>query len=179
MKLVFSGVLVFTVGILWGQSDDGAFSFEDMLRDFQDKAVVLDITALVIEKNSEEVWNTSSSKITIPGRPVGVKLVGSNVVAAVQFTPYVSDDGSTFLVVQGQIWVNVPEQGIHYQTTIQTIPIVFGEEVYFFPLGNAAESKQDSRIELRLNLHPYQQQEHGEADESGDESKPSGEDENN
>ncbi|MDR2793425.1 MAG: hypothetical protein LBB61_07150 [Treponema sp.] len=142
-------ILFFTAGAaVWAQS------FEDVLPNFQDRALVLDITARVVEKKSHEVWNASSSKITIPGRAVGVKLLGANVIVAIQFTPYVTWEGDTVLVAQGQIWINIPDRGVQYQTTLQTIPIRFGEQVSFLPLG-APPSNEDAYIELVVNLSPY------------------------
>ncbi|MDR2193920.1 MAG: hypothetical protein LBP19_05560 [Treponema sp.] len=150
-------VLFFTAGAaLWAQS------FEDVLPSFQDKVLVLDITARVVEKEeSQEVWHVSSSKITIPGRAVGVKLLGANVVIAVQFTPYMTREGAAILVAQGQIWVTIPEQGVQYQTTLQTIPVNFGEPVRFLPLG-ASPSNEDAYIELVVNVSPYKAPDDGD-----------------
>jgi hypothetical protein len=138
-------------------------SLADMLPGLREQAVVLDIVARVVERDREEVWNSSNSKVTIPGRPVGIKLVGANVVVAVQFIPYLRRSGPNFLVAQGQIWVEVPGQGIHYQTTIQTIPLEFGEPIFFFPLGSVSsrreggeDSGENPYIEIQLELHPYQ-----------------------
>jgi hypothetical protein len=115
--------------------------------------VILDIVARVIEPNQEEVWNSYSSKITIPGRPVNIKLVGENIVVAAQFTPYLRERGN-ILVAQGQIWIDVPDIGIRYQTTIQTIPLEYGELIYFFPLG-PVDSGETAHIEIQLELRPY------------------------
>jgi hypothetical protein len=144
-------VLFFTAGAaaLWAQS------FEDVLPSLQNRALALDITARVVEKDSQEVWNSSSiSKITISGRAVGVKLLGANVIVAVQFTPYLTREGNAILVIQGQIWVSIPDQGVQYQTTLQTIPVTFGEQVCFLPLG-AASSNGDAYIEVLVNVSPY------------------------
>jgi hypothetical protein len=120
----------------------------------RERAVVLDIVARIVESNQEEVWNSSNSKVTIPGRPVSIRIIGENIVVAVQFTPYLRANGQHVLVAQGQIWVDVPNVGIRYQTTMQTIPLEYGEQVYFFPLGqvNAADT---ARIEIQLVAHPY------------------------
>jgi hypothetical protein len=128
-------------------------SLEELLPGLKDQAVVLDIVARVVEKNQQEVWNSSNSKVTIPGKPVGLKLVGANIVVAIQFTPYFRRNGNPVLVAQGQIWVDVPNEGIRYQTTIQTIPLELGEPIYFFPLGSI--DSQDARIEIQLKLYPY------------------------
>jgi hypothetical protein len=130
-------------------------SLEELLPGLKERAVVLDIIARVVEKDQKEVWNSVNSKVTIPGRPVGLKLVGANLVVVVQFTPYLQPHGTNHLLVaQVQIWVDVPKEGIRYQTTMQTIPLEFGEEIYFFPLGSV-NPKEDAYIEIQLALHPY------------------------
>jgi hypothetical protein len=149
---LFGGFLFLTAGAAVIQAQEP--SLEDLLPGLKERAVVLDIVARIVEKNQEEVWNAANSKVTIPGRPVGLKLVGANVVVAVQFTPYRLRNGHNILVAQGQIWINVPNQGIRYQTTMETIPIEFGEQIYFFPLGSL-NTHDDARIEIRLELRPY------------------------
>jgi hypothetical protein len=154
--MIYSKTLFMAGGVLFFTASAAllAQDIEDLLPSLKDKAVILDITARVLENNSEVVWNSSGSKVTIPGKSVGVKLVGSNVVVFVQITPYLNRNGNNFLVIQGQIWVSVPNQGIQYQTTMQTIPIAFGEQVYFFPLGKAP-SGENASIELFLKMYPY------------------------
>ena len=101
----------------------------------RERAVVMHIISRIVEEDQEVVWNSENTRITIPGRPVGLKLLGSDVVVAVQFTPFLRPGGRHILVAQGQIWVNVPNEGISYYTTMQTIPLEFQEQIYFFPLG--------------------------------------------
>ncbi|MFA6506366.1 MAG: hypothetical protein WCT14_09720 [Treponemataceae bacterium] len=120
----------------------------------KDRAVVLQLTARIVERDVDETWNSASSKVTIPGRPVTLKLVGANVVVAAQFTPYKKEDGKNILVAQGQVWVSTKEEGMLYYTSIQTIPIEYGERVYFFPLGQKKDDR-GARIEVQLVLTPY------------------------
>jgi len=130
-------------------------SENNIISALKDRAVVIEVTARIVQGDDDsESWNSESSKVTIPGRPVTLKLVGSNVVVAAQFTPYKKDDGHTILVAQGQVWVSTKDQGILYYTTIQTIPLEFGERVYFFPLGQK-HADSGSRIEVQLVLKPY------------------------
>ena len=130
----------------------------DILPGFRNRAVVLDINARVVEQNQSVTCNESHQRVTIPGNPVGIKLVGANVVVAVQFTPYLRRNGSNILVAQGQIWVEIPGEGIRYQTTMQTIPLEFDEPIYFFPLGSAEDSGK-ARIEIMLTMKHYQDSE--------------------
>jgi hypothetical protein len=130
-------------------------SLEELVPALKEQAVKMAIVTRIVERNQEEVWNSPvKSKVTIPGQPVGMKLVGNNVVVAVQFTPYRQRNGRNILVAQGQIWIDVPNQGIRYQTTIETIPLEYGELIYFFPLGSG-ENPNDPRIEIQVEINPY------------------------
>ena len=146
--------LVFLGSILFISANPPIRAQEEVLRGLEDRAVVLDIIARVVEDAQGEVWNSTNSKVTVPGRPVGLRLVGENILVAVQFTPLFKKDGTNVLVALGQIWINVPNEGIRYHTTMQTIPLEFGEQIYFFPLGSK-RSREDARIEIQLRLHPY------------------------
>lgn len=102
------------------------------------RALEISINARTLNEEQVVVWNETQKKIAIPGTPVGIKLVGSNVVVAVQFTPYIRRQGNV-LVAQGQIWIE--NQGsVNYYTSIQTIPMDFNEPIYFFPLGTSNSS---------------------------------------
>lgn len=140
---------------------------DDVVSALRDKALVLDLTAKVVNADADAPWAAESSKVTIPGRPVTIKLVGTNVVVAAQFTPYIKSDGSIILVAQGQIWAGTPETGVLYHTTMQTMILGYGERVYFFPLG---KSKDDSRatIEVQVEIYPYGSEE-AERDDEGQE----------
>lgn len=132
---------------------------QELMPGLREQAVVINIVTR-IEENSQEVWNAASSKVTIPGKPVSIRLVGGNVVMAIQFTPYLRDKDQNILVAQGQIWLVVPNEGISYKTTMQTIPLKFGEQIYFFPLGsdggrNSGIMTGDPHIELLIELRRY------------------------
>jgi hypothetical protein len=160
-------LLLFRLGAITAQeagstvspAGQGANAHEDPFLEevppgMRDRAVVLDINARIVEQNKVEVWNESHKRVTIPGRPVGLKLVGANIVVAIQFIPYLSRSRQNVLVAQGQIWVDIPNQGIRYQTTMQTIPLEFEEPVYFFPLGSSGRA-DEATIEIMLILRPY------------------------
>jgi len=117
------------------------------------RALVLDINARVLDDKQEVIWYENNKRSTIPGNPVGIQLVGSNIVVTVQFTPFIRRSGGNVLVAQGQIWINDPERGINYYTSIQTIPMEFNEPIYFFPLG--ASQQISSSIEIILTVNPY------------------------
>jgi hypothetical protein len=117
-------------------------------------AVVLNVVSRLVEANQQVVWNQTNSKVTLPGVPVRLKLVGANLVVVVQFTLYREKTGRMLLLAQGQIVVDVPNQGMSYHTTIETVPLEYGEQIYFFPLGRA-NSPEELRIEIQVTLAPY------------------------
>lgn len=116
------------------------------------RALTMDISARVITDEEDVIWSESERRIAIPGSPVGIRLVGSNVVVAVQFTPFIRREGNV-LVAQGQIWIEDPRGGVSYYTSIQTIPMDFDEPIYFFPLG--ASHQLGSLIEIMLTVNPF------------------------
>jgi hypothetical protein len=117
------------------------------------QTLVLDIDTRVLEKE-EVILEESNQKITIPGTPVGIRFVGSNIIVVMQFTPFVRRDES-ILVAQGQIWITDPGKGVNYYTFIQSIPIEFNEPIYFLPLG--ASSQLSSSLEIKLTVKPYRE----------------------
>ena len=62
------------------------------------------------------------------------------------------------LIAQGQVWLSeAPEHTTKYLTTIQSIPVTWGEKVLFFPLGVSpgfAEQKTFA-IQLEVEILPY------------------------
>ncbi|MDR0584535.1 MAG: hypothetical protein LBG57_09350 [Treponema sp.] len=124
---------------------------ENLVPGLKDKVVVLNIDARVREQNQRVIWQEAHQRLTMPGRPVGMNLVGVNLVVALQFTPYVKAEGENVLVAQAQIWVEVPGQGIRYQTSMQTIPLEFDEPIYYLPLGSVT-AKDSPYIEITITL---------------------------
>ena len=112
-------------------------------------AVVIDIDARVLNEEHDIIWNEIQRKIGMPGIPVGIRLVGTNLMVAVQFTPIIRQDSST-LVALVQIWIDSQGNGVSYHVSQQTIPIDFNEPFYFFPLGTSNPS-----IELLMTVNPY------------------------
>jgi len=117
------------------------------------RPLVLNINARVLNQEQGVIWNETHEKITIAGNPVGIQMVGSNIVVSVQFTPFIRRRNGNVLVAQGQIWINDPDRGVNYYTSIQTIPMEFDEPIYFFPLGES--QRLNSSIEIILTVNPY------------------------
>ena len=152
---LFSVFFLFAASInIYGEDPEptGRRPSSPMMQGPRWRAIVLNIEARVLEQEEGVVWEETLSRETIPGSPVGLRLVGSNVIVVVQFTPFIRRHGNV-LVAQGQIWIDVPNEGIRYSTSIQTVPLVFDEPIYFFPLGQSHQL--DSSIEIMLTVKPY------------------------
>ena len=133
-------------------ADDPPLS--ELLPGIRNRALIMEINTRILEKNQVVVWNESNQRLTLPGNPVSVRLVGSNVIIALQLTPFIRREGGNILVAQGQIWIEVPGEGIRYHTSIQTIPLAFNEPIYFLPLG-PARPQDNASIEVILTVKPY------------------------
>ena len=121
------------------------------------RALEININAKAFDDEQAVIWEQNEKRIALPGNPVGIKLVGSNLVVAVQFTPFIRRQGNV-LVAQGQIWIDNPGSGVSHYTSIQTIPMNFNEPVYFFPLGTS-----NSSIEIIVTVNLYAENDISEA----------------
>ncbi|MCL1992683.1 MAG: hypothetical protein FWG66_07035 [Spirochaetes bacterium] len=125
----------------------------------REHALTVSIAARIFENEEEVVWQEIRQRHTSSGNPVGLKLVGSNVVVVVQFTPFIRREGGSVLVAQGQVWLETPGEGIRYHTSIKTIPMEFDEPVIFFPLGTSWQGsgslENRANIEIIVTTMPY------------------------
>ena len=112
-------------------------------------ALVIDIDTRVLNDNQKIIWNEVQRKIGIPGVPVSIRLVGTNIIVDVQFISTIHPNGNV-LVAHVQIWINSQGDTITYHTSVQAIPVTFNEPFYFYPLGTSNPS-----IELLMTIYPY------------------------
>jgi hypothetical protein len=158
-RILFLILFVFILLSAGAQDNDLERFFEDEdLDSLIDEALQLQITAKVLPPDQQPVWNSQSKKVTIPGRSVAVRLVGDNIRIDVVFTPYQEESGNLLLVAQGQVWFSeAPDAKTTYLTTIQSIPVSWGEKVLFFPLGFSSEIAGTStfNIQLEVEIYPY------------------------
>jgi hypothetical protein len=152
--LCIVSIFIFSTNVILGAQEHQAGTEEQRPR----WELVLDINVRVLENGQNVIWSESTQKITRSGNPVTIQLVGSNVVIAAQFTPYIRRQGNSILAAQGQIWVEDPERGVSYYTSIQTIPMTFNEPIYFVPLGttpntsNAPLTSDTSNLSIEIIL---------------------------
>jgi len=120
------------------------------------RQVILDVDIRVLE-GEKVIWHAVDSKVTNPGTPVSIQLAGSNIAIAAQFTPFLRRQSDNVLVAQVQIYITNPDKSVSYYTSLQTIPMEFGETIHYYPLGRSGESSNSS-IEMVLTVNRYREE---------------------
>ncbi|MBN1241727.1 MAG: hypothetical protein JXA15_03345 [Spirochaetales bacterium] len=132
-----------------------AASAQDAITDipeaFRDKALAVRVHTTVLRPDAEP-WEDESVKFTIPGTPIGIRLVSSELIVYIQLTPYQGDTGRLMLVTQGQVWIKDASASVRYQTTLNTFPVALGEKIWFYPLG--IEGKGPAPISVAITVAP-------------------------
>ena len=114
-------------------AQDQEMDLKDALTELLSNALQVTISARVLPSDEKPVWNVDTTKLTIPGRSVKVRLDGDNVRIYLICTPYVQDDGDVLLLAQGQVWLSEPtDRESKYYSTFYSIPVALGKKVLFF-----------------------------------------------
>jgi len=136
---------------------------KEALQELLSKALTVTVSARILPPDTEEetpIWNAESTKLTIPGRSIKVRLDGDNVRIYLICTPYLQDNGEVLLLAQGQVWFTEPQDNENrYVSTFYSIPVSYGEKILFFPLGVSSADTPQKRhlnIELEIKIVPYE-----------------------
>jgi hypothetical protein len=138
----------------------------DIDKYIEGKKLSVNLNTRILGSENETVWHMESSKITISGEAVKVKLKGENLVLIADITPYLNPDNTIFLVAKGEIFLSdsADSEEVKYYTTLQSLPVEDGEKVVFFPLGMAYDSNSNFySMEMEIQVLSVK-------DESGQES---------
>ena len=153
-------LLWLAAGTGFAQNGDRAEALYDLVENGRldpnlfDRTLQLDIMVTVLQSDERPAWNVKSSKVTIPGRSIAIKLLGENLRVEVVFTPYQRENGIWDLVAQGQVWYSeAPQKATRYLTTLESIPVSMGEKVLFFPLGFSEQ--QTFTLQLEVEIFPF------------------------
>jgi hypothetical protein len=152
------------LAVLQAHSQDREIDPNEALQSLLSKALTITISARVLPPDAlddQAIWNAETEKLTLPGRPIKVRLDGDNVRIYLVVTPYIQESGEILLLAQGQVWLSEPtDKEVKYSSTFYSIPVTFGEKVLFFPLGVSSEeprSKDFFNIELEIKIVPYKE----------------------
>ncbi len=156
-------LLVLAVAQAHGQAQSTDTDPKEALQELLSKALTVTVSARILPPDQQEetpIWNAESTKLTIPGRSIKVRLDGDNVRIYLICTPYLQDNGEVLLLAQGQVWFTEPQDNENrYVSTFYSIPVSYGEKVLFFPLGVSSADQQEKKhlnIELEIKIVPYE-----------------------
>lgn len=111
------------------------------------------ITATIGKQAGPPSWESKDIKYTIPGSSVSVKMIGTDAAILITVTPYKTKEGGLLLLAQGQVWYKEGESGLRYRTTVDTLPVRFGERILFYPFGVQADGESPLRVELVMDKY--------------------------
>lgn len=152
--------LLFAIAVASAPAQEAASTDPaEALQQLLSTAMTVSINARIVPPDSEDdtpMWNAESTKLTIPGRSIRVRLEGDNVRIYLICTPYVQEDGEVLLLAQGQVWFSAPtDNESKYSGYYQAIPITYGTPIFFYPLGIAAADAQQKgyfNIEVEIRI---------------------------
>ncbi len=153
--------LLLALAALQANPEDREPDPKEALQSLLSNALQVTIAARVLPADEKPIWNAESTKLTLPGRSIRVRMDGENVRIYLICTPYVQDNGEVLLLAQGQVWFATPSDNeVKYSSTFSSIPVTFGEKVLFFPLGLSdaqAQQKGVVNVEVEIKIVPYKQ----------------------
>ena len=102
------------------------------------------------------VWGEALERVVPFAAPLDVRLVGKNVVVLFQILPVALRASIVDLIVQGQVWVKMPDDSVSFKTTVQSLSLPLGSRLYFYPLGVEAKTGAPIAVEIRVDRQPKQ-----------------------
>ncbi|GMO55885.1 MAG: hypothetical protein Ta2G_15490 [Termitinemataceae bacterium] len=127
------------------------------LTSLKDNEAKSELAAATAKPEDIEPWSKVVEKITIPGKPVSIKIMGDDIVLVIFFTVYPQQKGKGTLTAQGQVWIQNEGNDVQYKATSQYVPLEFGKTVLFYPIGEGGPT--DTKIEIQVSVFPHN---HGE-----------------
>ncbi len=103
------------------------------------------------DSSKDIAWGETLARSLPFAAPLDVRLVGKNVVALVQIVPIELRASVVDLIVQGQVWVKMPDNSLSFKTTVQSLSLPLGSKLYFYPLGADAKSGAPIAVEIRVD----------------------------
>lgn len=101
-------------------------------------------------------WGEALTRALPFAAPLDVRLVGKNVVALLQIIPMNLKVSVVELMVQGQIWVKMPDESMSYKTTLNSMNVALGSRLLFYPLGMDSRNGAPIAVEIRVDRPPQQ-----------------------
>ncbi|TXT43878.1 MAG: hypothetical protein FD137_1696 [Spirochaetes bacterium] len=95
-------------------------------------------------------WTESLVRNVPLSLPLDVRLMGSNVATLIQILPLGLRGNFADLLIQGQVWIKMPDGSVSFNTSVQTLAITLGSRVFFYPLGMDSKTGAPIAIEIKV-----------------------------
>lgn len=99
-------------------------------------------------------WSETLARSLPFSAPLDVRLVGKNVVALVQIVPIALRAAIIDLMVQGMVWVKMPDDSLSFKTTVQSLSLPLGARLFYYPLGLDTRDGAPIVVEIRVDKRP-------------------------
>jgi hypothetical protein len=103
------------------------------------------------EGTAEISWGEPLSRTLPFSAPLDVSLAGKNVLALIRIVPVELHAAMLDLILQGQVWVKMPDSSLSFKTMVQTLSVALGSRLYFYPLGVDAKTGAPIAVEIRVD----------------------------
>ena len=102
----------------------------------------------------EVSWGEPLTRTLPFSAPLDVSLAGKNVLALIRIVPVELHAAILDLILQGQVWVKMPDNSLSFKTMVQTLSVALGSRLYFYPLGVDAKTGAPIAVEIRVDRQP-------------------------
>ena len=132
---------------------------ETLARILEDAVTILVHSKIVMHESSEN-WESSLTKVTIPGRTVTLLYETNSEKLSIELTPFISDDNSYVLAAMSNFWHD-GEEGAQFRSSFKSIKLDSDELILFYPLGLKTQEALTGgllHMELGIKIIPYKRE---------------------
>lgn len=131
----------------------------DPLEYLGERKMLVSLSTRVVEGGKTNHWSLDNTHIAAFGETIRLKMKGENLIILTSITPYLMKLDTILLVARGEIFISSPGRGIRYYNTVKSLPVRFGERIFFLPLGGSPGSRHKFyNIEMEISISPVAEQ---------------------
>ncbi len=124
-----------------------------------EQAYMISIVLKVLDRDAAVTSTRQANMVTLPGKPMGIKLDGRTIQGVVAFTIYAEKGKPAVCLAQAQLLVKEEQsKDGQWVTILKSIPFVPGEKIEFYPLGKDSFSGNNLLFELKIDRYEGQPQ---------------------
>ncbi len=122
-----------------------------------EQAYLFTIVLKVLDRDAAVTSTRQAVMMTLPGKPMGIKLDGRTIQGTIAFTIYAEKGKPTVCLAQAQLLVKAEQnQEGQWVTILKSIPFTLGEKFEFYPLGKDSFSGDNILFELKIDRYQGQ-----------------------